>query len=182
MSEPDEANKAKRRRRRRSLRVPVDEVPRPTQAVAESVEVPLEAEGGMTVEMPASSDDASPSLAGPPTIDGDSANEFDEPRTIVEAEGAAEALGAGARRGPMRGYYYQLMALSGWTSLPLLPAITADTLIIAGDDDPIVPRGNATMLHRGIRRSRISRYPGGHLELLLDPEPFAAEIDAFLRS
>ena len=89
MSEPDEANKAKRRRRRRSLRVPVDEVPRPTQAVAESVEVPLEAEGGMTVEMPAYSDDASPSLAGPPTIDGDSANEFDEPRTIVEAEGAA---------------------------------------------------------------------------------------------
>ncbi|MEQ8458863.1 MAG: methyltransferase domain-containing protein [Sandaracinaceae bacterium] len=90
MSEPDEANKAKRRRRRRSLRVPVDEVPRPTQAVAESVEVPLEAEGGMTVEMPAYSDDASPSLAGPPTIDGDSANEFDEPRTIVEAEGAAD--------------------------------------------------------------------------------------------
>lgn len=97
-------------------------------------------------------------------------------------ERAAAALGAGSRRGPMRGYYYQLMALSGWTSLPLLPAITADTLIIAGDDDPIVPRGNATMLHRGIRRSQVHRYPGGHLELLLDPEPFAAEIDRFLRS
>lgn len=97
-------------------------------------------------------------------------------------ERAAEALRAGTRRGPMRGYYFQLLALSGWTSLPLLPAITADTLIIAGDDDPIVPRGNATMLQRGIRRSRVHRHPGGHLDLLLDPEPFAAEIDRFLLS
>ncbi|ANY10322.1 alpha/beta fold hydrolase [Pseudonocardia sp. HH130630-07] len=97
-------------------------------------------------------------------------------------ERAAEALGAGHRRGPMRGYYYQLMALSGWTSLPLLPMITADTLVIAGDDDPIVPRGNATLLHRGIRRSRVHRYPGGHLELLLNPQPFADTVDAFLRS
>lgn len=97
-------------------------------------------------------------------------------------ERAAEALGAGSQRGPMRGYYYQLLALSGWTSLPLLSTITADTLIIAGDDDPIVPRGNADLLRRGIRRSRIHRYPGGHLEMLLDPEPFAAEIDRFLAS
>ena len=97
-------------------------------------------------------------------------------------ERAAEALGSSSRRGPMRGYYYQLLALSGWTSLPLLPAVTADTLILAGDDDPIVPRGNATLLQRGIRNSRVHRYPGGHLELLLDPEPFAAEIDRFLSS
>lgn len=97
-------------------------------------------------------------------------------------ERAAETLGAGSKQAPMRGYYYQLLALSGWTSLPLLPAITADTLIIAGDDDPIVPRGNATMLQRGIRSSQVHRHPGGHLELLLDPEPFAAEIDRFLSS
>ncbi|MFP5020382.1 alpha/beta fold hydrolase [Pseudonocardia phyllosphaerae] len=95
-------------------------------------------------------------------------------------ERAAEALGAGERRGPLRGYYYQLMALTGWTSLPLLPSITADTLIIAGDDDPIVPRGNATLLQRGIPRSRVHRYPGGHLDMLIDPKPFAEEIDRFL--
>ncbi|MBC3191497.1 alpha/beta fold hydrolase [Pseudonocardia sp. C8] len=97
-------------------------------------------------------------------------------------ERAKEVLHSGARRAPMRGYYYQLLALSGWTSLPLLPTITADTLIIAGDDDPMVPRGNATLLERGIRRSRLYRYPGGHLDLLLDPAPFAAEIDRFLSS
>lgn len=97
-------------------------------------------------------------------------------------ERAAEVLGSGSRRGPMRGYYYQLAALSGWTSVPLLPTITADTLIIAGDDDPMIPRGNATILARGIRRSRIHRHPGGHLDMLLDPEPFAAEIDRFLTS
>lgn len=97
-------------------------------------------------------------------------------------ERAAEVLGANPARGPLRGYYFQLLALSGWTSLPLLPSITADTLIIAGDDDPIVPRGNATLLERGIRRSRVYRHPGGHLDLLLDPAPFAAEIDRFLRS
>lgn len=95
-------------------------------------------------------------------------------------EAAAHVLGSGERRGPMRGYYYQLLALYGWTSLPMLGSIRAPTLILAGDDDPIVPNGNATLLARGIRDSRLETYHGGHLELLVDPERFAPLIDGFL--
>lgn len=93
---------------------------------------------------------------------------------------AAKVLGSGERRGPMRGYYYQMLALSGWSSLPLLPAISAPTLILAGNDDPMVPPGNAHLMHKGIRNSRLDLYDGGHLELLVDPEHFAGEIDRFL--
>ncbi|MBW0106141.1 alpha/beta fold hydrolase [Pseudonocardia sp. KRD291] len=93
---------------------------------------------------------------------------------------AAQVLGSSARRGPMRGYYYQLLALSGWTSLPMLGSIRAPTLILAGDDDPMVPNGNATLLARGIRDSRLETYHGGHLELLVSPERFAPLIDGFL--
>lgn len=93
---------------------------------------------------------------------------------------ASRVLGSGARRGPMRGYYYQLLALYGWTSLPLLGAIRAPTLILAGDDDPMVPHGNARLLHRGIRGSKLETYHGGHLELLTDPGRFAPRIDRFL--
>lgn len=93
---------------------------------------------------------------------------------------ASQVLGSGARRGPMRGYYYQLLALSGWTSLPMLGSIRAPSLILAGDDDPIVPNGNAKLLARGIRDSRLETYHGGHLELLVSPERFAPIIDDFL--
>ena len=47
------------------------------------------------------------------------------------------------RLGPARGYYYQLMAGLGWTSLPWLPKLRPPTLILAGDDDPIIPLVNA---------------------------------------
>ena len=93
---------------------------------------------------------------------------------------ASRVLGSGARRGPMRGYYYQLLALYGWTSLPLLGAIRAPTLVLAGDDDPIVPVGNANLLRRGIRDARLELYRGGHLELLAEPDRFAPLIDEFL--
>ncbi|MFD2378926.1 alpha/beta fold hydrolase [Ottowia pentelensis] len=38
-----------------------------------------------------------------------------------------------------RGYLYQQMALAGWISAPLLPLLRQPTLIMAGNDDPIVP-------------------------------------------
>ena len=93
---------------------------------------------------------------------------------------AARVLGSGERRGPMRGYYFQMLALSGWTSLPLLPAISSPTLIMAGDDDPMIPAGNAHLMHKGIRNSVLELYEGGHLELLVDPDHFARVIDRFL--
>ena len=59
----------------------------------------------------------------------------------TEPERAARALHSDTRLGPRRGYYYQLAASTGWSSLPFLRLIRQPTLIVAGDDDPIIPVG-----------------------------------------
>src|SRR3712207_7518908 len=61
----------------------------------------------------------------------------------TEPQRAARALHAATRLGPRRGYYYQLAASTGWSSLPFLGLIRQPTLVLAGDDDPIVPVVNA---------------------------------------
>src|SRR5579863_8938334 len=93
---------------------------------------------------------------------------------------ARELLHATTRLGPARGYYYQLMACLGWTSLPLLPRLRPPTLILAGDDDPIIPVVNARIMHRLIPGSQLHIYHGGHLELAADAERLASVVEAFL--
>ncbi|HEX7994119.1 MAG TPA: alpha/beta fold hydrolase, partial [Streptosporangiaceae bacterium] len=56
---------------------------------------------------------------------------------------ARELLRPHTGSGTRRGYYYQLLAATGWTSLPLLPLLRQPTLLLAGDDDPIIPVVNA---------------------------------------
>ncbi len=81
---------------------------------------------------------------------------------------------------PSRGYMYQLAAAAGWTSLPLLPRLRQPTLILAGDDDPIIPLANARLMHRLIRDSRLHVYHGGHLGLVTDAAELAPLVDGFL--
>jgi poly(3-hydroxyalkanoate) depolymerase len=81
----------------------------------------------------------------------------------------------------MTGYVAQLYAIAGWTSLPWLPRVTQPTLVIAGDDDPIVPLVNGRILHRLIPGARLHVVPGGgHLFLLEDPAEIAALVTDFL--
>src|SRR5580704_15677383 len=42
-----------------------------------------------------------------------------------------------------RGYLYQVLAMTGWTSLPWLWTLKQPALILAGTDDPIIPIINA---------------------------------------
>ena len=93
---------------------------------------------------------------------------------------ARDLLHATTRLGPPRGYYYQLISTLGWTSLPFLPKLRPPTLILAGDDDPIIPVINARIMRWLIPRSRLHVYHGGHLELAADPERLAAAVEAFL--
>jgi poly(3-hydroxyalkanoate) depolymerase len=81
---------------------------------------------------------------------------------------------------PARGYFYQLISTVGWTSLPLLPRLRPPTLILAGDDDPIIPLVNARIMRRLIPRSQLHVYHGGHLELAADAGRLAAAVQAFL--
>ena len=86
----------------------------------------------------------------------------------------------GRRTGPSRGYYYQLGAVAGWTGVPFLPWLRLPVLILAGNDDPIIPLANARLMHRLIRDSRLHVYGGGHLGLLTEAAGLAPVVDGFL--
>jgi poly(3-hydroxyalkanoate) depolymerase len=102
--------------------------------------------------------------------------------TIRADPGRATALLHGCTRvGPPRGYLYQLAAGAGWTSLPLLPCIRQPTLLLAGDDDPIIPPVNAHIMRRLLPRAELHVYHGGHLGLLTEAAQLAPVVDRFLR-
>jgi poly(3-hydroxyoctanoate) depolymerase len=86
-------------------------------------------------------------------------------------------------RPSMRGYLGQLYAISGWTSLPWLRTLPQPTLVLAGDDDPIVPLVNARILARCIPNARLHVVSGGgHLFLLERPAEMAALVADFLNT
>ena len=85
-----------------------------------------------------------------------------------------------SRPGPLRGYLYQHAAGLGWTSLPFLPLIRQPTLVLAGDDDPIIPLANARILAALIPSARLHVYHGGHLELVTRPDLLAPVVAGFL--
>ena len=102
--------------------------------------------------------------------------------TIRADPGRATALLHGRTRvGPPRGYLYQLAAGAGWTSLPLLPWIRQPTLLLAGDDDPIVPLVNAHIMRRLLPDAELHVYHGGHLGLLTEAAQLAPVVERFLR-
>jgi poly(3-hydroxyalkanoate) depolymerase len=98
-----------------------------------------------------------------------------------DATEIATAMHDGNRVGSPLGYLYQLTAGAGWTSLPFLPLLRQPTLIMAGDDDPIIPLANARLMHRLIPRSRLHIYHGGHLGLVTEAAGLAPVVDGFLK-
>ena len=79
------------------------------------------------------------------------------------------------------GYFYQLMAMMGWTSAPFLPFMKTETLIMMGDDDQIVPLANGKFLNFLIPNSELFVVEnGGHLFLLSHVEESIRAIRAFL--
>ena len=79
------------------------------------------------------------------------------------------------------GYFYQLMAMMGWTSAPFLPFLKTETLIMMGDDDQIVPLANGKFLNFLIPNSELFVVNnGGHLFLLSHVEESITAIRAFL--
>jgi poly(3-hydroxyalkanoate) depolymerase len=111
-------------------------------------------------------------LSVAPELYGGSAR--DDPARIGEFMHAENRVGAS------KGYLYQLAAAAGWTSLPFLPLIRQPTLIMAGDDDPLIPLPNARVLHALIPRSRLHVYHGGHLGLVTEAAEHAPVVSRFL--
>jgi poly(3-hydroxyalkanoate) depolymerase len=92
----------------------------------------------------------------------------------------ATVMHSGSRVGPPRGYLYQLTAGAAWTSLPFLPLLRQPTLVVAGDDDPLIPLVNARLMQLLIPHSRLHVYHGGHLGLLTEAAELAPVVDGFL--
>jgi poly(3-hydroxyalkanoate) depolymerase len=92
----------------------------------------------------------------------------------------AAVLDRGHYPGSRAGYLYQLTAGASWTSVPFLPGLRQRTLIVAGDDDPIIPLANARLMHLLIPESRLHVYHGGHLGLVTEAAELEPVVDRFL--
>ncbi|MEO7854609.1 MAG: poly(3-hydroxyalkanoate) depolymerase [Rubrivivax sp.] len=85
-----------------------------------------------------------------------------------------------ARGGDAKGYRYQLLAMLGWTSLPWLWRIRQPTLVLAGNDDPLVPLVNARLHTWLLPDARLQVIDDGHLFMLTRARETARIIGDFL--
>jgi pimeloyl-ACP methyl ester carboxylesterase len=103
-----------------------------------------------------------------------------------EAEGTAKfdrLHGARRKRPPtLYGYWWQLMAISQWSSSHWLGTINVPTLVVTGANDQVAGPATARMLASAIPKARLLVVPeAGHLLLYSDqPHPIVPEILRFL--
>ena len=84
---------------------------------------------------------------------------------------------------PPRVMQGQWQAIQGFDSYERLPLITAPTLVLAGADDRLVPRGNAELLARRIPGARLEVIAqAGHQLVIERPMQTNAAVLAFLAS
>lgn len=90
------------------------------------------------------------------------------------------SLNAATAPSPL-GFSYQMAAFATWTSLPFLPLLSMPVMIMADEEDQLVPPSNAHFLHNAIPHSRIEMFQGGgHLFMLSHQERFIATLRDFL--
>jgi pimeloyl-ACP methyl ester carboxylesterase len=86
-----------------------------------------------------------------------------------------------ARPPSARGYLHQLWAIQCWTSVPWLHSLRQPTLVLAGDDDRLLPAINGQILARLIPGARLEIvHGGGHLFIVQRPREIAPIIASFL--
>jgi poly(3-hydroxyalkanoate) depolymerase len=79
------------------------------------------------------------------------------------------------------GYWWQLLATAGWTSVHWLHRLPHRTLVLAADDDPIAHVANGRLLACLIPRASLTVIEGGgHLFAITRPEETAGLVERFL--
>ena len=103
-------------------------------------------------------------------------------REIYVGEDAAAVDALFSRVMPVRAtaYLHQLFALTTWTSLPVLPMISAPTLVLAGRRDPVIPVVNAHLMGSLLRHGTVHLHEGGHLGILTRPRELGRVVEDFL--
>lgn len=84
------------------------------------------------------------------------------------------------RRPSGLGYYWQVFAVCGWTSVFWLHRLSQRTLILAGDDDPLIPVVNARIMNRLIPNSSVRIVDCGHLFIVTRADEVARMVREFL--
>lgn len=79
------------------------------------------------------------------------------------------------------GWAYQVSAFATWSSAVFLPLLAMPVLVMADNEDQLIPVANAHYLHNAIPGSRLELFEGGgHLFMLSHPEGFAEKLTEFL--
>jgi len=78
------------------------------------------------------------------------------------------------------GYYLQLLAGFGWSSLPWLHFLPQPTLVMAATDDPLVPVANGRILAKLIPDACLVTIDDGHLFLITSAGRSARLVSDFL--
>lgn len=78
------------------------------------------------------------------------------------------------------GYVYQMMAVYWWSSLWMLRNIKQPTLVLAGNDDPLIALVNMELIAKFIPNSEMRVFDDGHLFLLTDTQTVVPIIQEFL--
>jgi poly(3-hydroxyalkanoate) depolymerase len=99
---------------------------------------------------------------------------FRDDATLINAHAA------GMRPSSNAGYMLQLLAMTGWTSVPWLWRLKQPTLVVSGTDDPLIPVANARLLAHLIPRARLQLVDDGHLFVVTSPVETARLIEGFL--
>ena len=80
-----------------------------------------------------------------------------------------------------RGYVHQLVASATWAALPWLPLVRAGTLLLFGDEDPIVHVASGYVLRAVFPRATLRIVEdGGHLFLIYQLAGAAGIVAEFL--
>jgi pimeloyl-ACP methyl ester carboxylesterase len=114
-------------------------------------------------------------------------------RTAAAAYGGMTARDSATRRRMMsvrrkrppswHGYAMQMLGGASWSSWSFLSRIRHETLVISGDDDPLVPIANARMLANRIPRAQLEIVKlAGHLLLWDEVEKLAQRIGRFVNA
>jgi poly(3-hydroxyalkanoate) depolymerase len=98
-------------------------------------------------------------------------------RTLPEL---AHEFARTTRLGSVLGYFYQMLGGVGWTSIFWLHTLRQPTLILHGDDDPLVPLANAKIMQRLIPHAKLYIFHDGHLGLGTSARELAQVVDQFL--
>jgi pimeloyl-ACP methyl ester carboxylesterase len=78
------------------------------------------------------------------------------------------------------GYLCMRFAQAGWSSTPWLRTLRRPTLVLAGDQDPIVPLAAAKALADGLPNAYFESFDCGHLFVLTRAQQVVAALERFL--